>query len=490
MTRRVTTRGLQSRARYMRTTGDYLRDSFSDQPQYIWWMGGDTGGGAVPIGPNGPWTSGYGPAMPVVTRATSLITGPLTAAPFRTLQLGFGGEPFPRPRWVTDPMLVREDTRFPAAGIYPSVLRLSRGVFWTEWIRAAIWWGLGGMIYIPDEQGAPTAGSLRNVSPYSLSTQRAADGSLRWVIGTEGDNVVAERDGTIQFEAGPRYRVCVLRNPHSVVDVDGMSTGVFAMSPGAFQLSGQIDTYTSGTFRTGVPAGFLKVSTPGLQQEQADELKRKWLEAHGGDRRSIAVLNATTDFQALSLSPVDSALGEVKRLNVADVAMAFGLDPMTLGAGLNNSATYTNLRDAWENHRDFGLAPWIAAVEDTLTALLPGSAGIKVDLDRFANPSLKERVETGQIAVDAELITRDEWREMEGLPPLPTASGDTAESRSLGAAETSQKVYLAVQAGVLSIPEARQMIADAGGNLDPNVIPGAELVPVSTEQRRGPSWRR
>jgi HK97 family phage portal protein len=141
--------------------------------------------------------------------------------------------------------------------------------------------------------------------------------------------------------------------------------------------------------------------------------------SHGGDRRSIAVLNAFTSFVPLNLSPVDAALGEVKRLSVADVAYAFGLDPMTLGAGLNNSATYTNLRDAWSNHRDFGLAPWQAAVEDTLSALLPRGQSVKVSLDGFANPPLLERVNTGKTAVEAGLMTADEWRATEGLPPLP-----------------------------------------------------------------------
>ena len=78
-----------SRSLYARTSGDFLTggvDPASQQP--IWWYGSDAGGGAFPIGPNGPWVSGQAPAQPVVVRATSLITGPLTSAPFRVLELG------------------------------------------------------------------------------------------------------------------------------------------------------------------------------------------------------------------------------------------------------------------------------------------------------------------------------------------------------------------------------------------------------------------
>jgi HK97 family phage portal protein len=159
-----------------------------------------------------------------------------------------------------------------------------------------------------------------------------------------------------------------------------------------------------------------------MTQTAADKLKAKWLENHGGDRRSIAVLNSTTEFVPINLSPVDAALDQVKRLNVADVAYAFGLDPMTLGAGLNNSATYTNLRDAWENHRDFGLGPWIAAVQDTLSALLPGSQTVTVNLDGFANPGPAERFAAYTTALAAGILTLDEVRALEGLPPLESGS--------------------------------------------------------------------
>jgi phage portal protein BeeE len=414
----------QTRARYARAGNADLMvndpDGFPSEFPPIWWMGLDSGGLSYPIGPHGPFTHGYGAGLPVVTRATSLITGPLTAVPFRVLELGFGGQPLPRPRWITDPMLRRpEDT---PQDIWPEVLKLPRSVFWRSWIASAIWWGVGAFLTRLDADGQPLAGSMLNVDSRLLSTEKDSQGVLRWVLGADAgdERAVFDRHGLIRFD-GVTYRLVTLRNPHSAVDVEGHSAGVFEQCPEAFGLARQIDTYASGTFRSGIPAGYLKVdqSMNSMTQEQADALKAKWMASHGGDRRSIAVLNAFTSFVPLNLSPVDAALGEVKRLNIADVAYSFGLSPETLGVTLTNSATYQNLREAWLNHKDFGLAPWIAAVEDTLTALLSGSRGVKVNLDGFANPPLKERVETGKLAVEAGLITVDEWRETEGLPPLP-----------------------------------------------------------------------
>jgi hypothetical protein len=438
MPRRIA--GLQQRARYARSGANdmLVNDPVGFPSAYPpiawlggggygasdWWFGLDSGGGATPIGPNGPYTSGA-QGQAVVTRATSLIVGPLCAAPYRVVSDGSIGEPVtPTPSWLRDPMLLRPDDRM-GTSVYPSVLRLSRSSFWGGFVRSALWFGLGAFIDEPSapdvngRPGQPKAGSCKLVDPRYLSTVRADDGSLRWSLDAgDGDAATFDRDGFLTL-GSITYRITVMRNPLSPVDVEGMSFGVFAMSPDAFLLGDQITSYMSGTFRSGVPAGYLKTETPGFTQQQADELKASWMFAHGGDRRSIAVLNATTSFTPLTFSPVDAAIGESKRLAIADVAFAFGEDPVTLNVSLANSATYNNVRDAWVNHRDYALSPWVTAVQDTLSALLPGTNGVLVSLDSFAQPSLHERVETGKLAVDAGLITVDEWRESEGLPPLP-----------------------------------------------------------------------
>jgi hypothetical protein len=417
-------RSLAVRAAYQRTPNSFLvndPDGFPSDFPPIWWTGYDSGGGAYPIGPNGPYPQSVA-ATPAVIRATALITGPLTAAPFRVLDQAAVGEIVRAPRWLTDPTNLR-DLGYGGIQLAADVEQRGRGDFWAEWIRAAIWYGLGAFVYQPGADstdvfgrpnGEPIAGTLRVVHPMLVATEHDNDGRLCWAVG----DTRFDADG--YYRAGAAwFRVIVLRNPHSPVDAEGMSQGVFAMSPTTFGLARQIESYASGTFRSGVPAGYLKVTQPGLTRDVATDLRQRWLASHGGDRRSIAVLNSTTEFHALSLSPVDAALDQVKRLNVADVAFAFGLDPMTLGAGLNNSATYSNLRDAWANHKDFGLALWISAVQDTLSALLPGSTAATVNLDGFANPPASERFASYKVALDAGILTVNEEP-----PPVPVPPED------------------------------------------------------------------
>jgi HK97 family phage portal protein len=426
------------RATYVRTTGSILQndpDGWLSDGNHgpVWWLGLDSGGGRYPIGPNGPYPGGVA-GVPAVIRATALITGPLTAAPFRVLDGGAVGAPIPAPPWITDPHLLRPDLRPYSAltaeeqgavrqlGSYlPATEQLPRGEFWTEFLRASIWWGMGAFIYRPNAIGEPIAGTLKLVHPRTLTARRDMNsGASLWVIPATDDypEVVFDRAGYAEI-GGVTWRLVVMRNPHSPVDDDGLSRGVFELAPQAFGFAAQVDGYASSTFKSGVPAGYLKVETPGLQQTQADALKTAWMNAHGGDRRSIAVLNATTSFNPISLSPIDAALGESKRLSIADVAFAFGLDPLTLGISLANSATYTNVQQAWANHRDFGLSLWISALQDTLSALLPGSQGVAVNLDGFAQPEASERYASYAAAITAGILTVDEVRALEGLPPSP-----------------------------------------------------------------------
>lgn len=435
------TGAVELRAMYARTSGNLLVNNPEPPitPPTIWWYGSDAGGGGTPIGPNGPWTTATAPALPVTTRATALVVNPIAQSPLKVQELGFAGQPLGTPRWITDPMLLRDDGRF-GTDVWPAAVKVGRSTFWADFLRSALWWGIGAFLCQTDEAGAPLAGTLRLIPSHLLSCERDEGGALVWVLGSSParveDRVIFDRSGRVDI-GGITYLLVVLRNPMSPVDVEGRSMGVFEMSPSAFRIATQIEGYTSSQFRSGIPNGYLKVETPGLQQEQADDLKASWMQAHGNDQRSIAVLNAVTSFVPVSLSPVDAALDQVKRLSIADVAFAFSIDPNMLGAGLQNSATYNNVRDYFRQHRDLGIGLWIAAFQDVLTALLPGTQGVKVDLDAFTRAEPKERYDAYKVALDAGILFRDEVRAMEGLPPAPEDAQASSEDVLAGSGSTS-----------------------------------------------------
>jgi hypothetical protein len=332
------------------------------------WIGSDQWPGILAGG-------GTAESLPIVSRATAIITGPLTAAPF---VVSDGSQP----RWLTDPQLLRGDARLvDGLQAVPAALRLPRAAFWTELIRNALWYGMGYLLFQEDSSGAPLAGTLRLANPLLVGTENG-----RWVLGSGEDRAEFDRDGRLVVGMSV-YRMVCLRNPGSPVDQDGRARGVFELHRPTFDQVLAVDSYVAGTFRSGVPSGYLKVEQQGMTQPQADELKRKWLESHGGDRRSIAVLNSTTSFQPISFSPVDAEATQVSRLSMAKVAMAFNVDPAVLGLSLANSSTYISTVDSWERLKAFSLQPMLSAVEDLLTSLVPQGTRVDVDLSPFAAES-------------------------------------------------------------------------------------------------------
>jgi len=365
----------------------------------FWWIGSATGSG--PIGPNGPYMTS-GEALGVVTRAVSLIVDPLTTGDMRARR---GMLLEPGPRWLTDPNLLRPDARVGEA-VLPVSKRRPQSLFWREVLRTALLAGRAFLVFAVDAAGFPTGGSMHCVNPSHVSVND--DGS--WRIGADDDHVDTDLDGYFAL-AGVLHRVVQVENPHTPV-------GVLGQHPDVFKLGAKISGYTASTFTSGVPSGFLKVSGPNLTQAQADDLKARWMAAHGTGARGTAVLNATTDYQPIQLSPVDSAVVEVTRTFIADVAFAFGMAPEVLGVSLGGSMTYSNQRDWFKAHRDFTLSPWIAALSGALSALLPVGTTVDVNLDAYLQPTEAESIATGAAGVSAGLISVDEWRARNGYPPM------------------------------------------------------------------------
>jgi phage portal protein BeeE len=243
---------------------------------------------------------------------------------------------------------------------------------------------MGWLMFVPDDNGTPQAGTLRLLHPAQVDcggdpwtdeehTRRI--GGDQWGRGVEVD-----RDGYFTTES-TRFRLVELRNPTTPTDpLTGCTPGTLQYHAAELGLLPAITDYAAGTYTgSGVPSGYLKVEAPHITQQQADDLKSAWQSAHGTGRRSTAVLNATTTYQPIAASPVDTAVAEMKKLSLLDVANAYGVPPYLLGAPSGNSATYSNAGMEAAALWTHTLYVWAAAVVDTLGALLPGGRTLTID---------------------------------------------------------------------------------------------------------------
>lgn len=364
-----------------------------DNPQ-LWYLGpaGSDGTG----GPYGnPLTSAGDPNglanLPAVTHCTSIIADTIAGLPWRVVRGDY--EQLPVPDWISDPQATRLDGRVVGGPVLD--VRLSAVEFWAQWITAALWLG-DGYIYCPvrDATGAPKP-PLWQLHPHDVQIEAGT----YWV----GD-VPLPSGSILHLRGKPPYND---GHGRGVLDTHGLELG----------LAATVRSYASGVFASGVPAGFLKSSQPNLSQKAATDLKAAWLAQHGGARRSIAVLNATTDFHAVAISPVDAQLANSREWSLRDTALAFDVPPYMLGVP-GDSSTYANVESRMIELRTFTLLPWQRRIESVLGSEWPRGTGLKIATEGLLRADTRSRYEGYKLAIESGWLTVDEVRALEDRAPF------------------------------------------------------------------------
>lgn len=166
----------------------------------------------------------------------------------------------------------------------------------------------------------------------------------------------------------------------------------------------------------GVPTGVLKSADPDLDQPQADKLKAAWLRSQR--ERSIAVLNATTDFTPLSWNPEQMELVDARKFSLVEIALLFGLPLSFVGAD-HSSRTYTNTEQEDMQLLKYTLAGHLARFEQTLSNAFPPGETVRANLEAFLRSDTLSRYQAYDIGVRGGWLLRSEVRKREyNLPPV------------------------------------------------------------------------
>ena len=368
-----------------------------EAPQ-MWWDGGEGWGPeAGPVWGNPPRgaTDAVGAAsIPSVRRCTSLICDTIPGLPWYTVK---DRQRYKPPTWITDPQLKRNDGRTGADDMLPA-WRYSFMEFWSTALVSLVWWGeLFLWTPLRDANGAPKA-------PIWILHPSAVDLDER-----TGEYSV---DGYV-FE--PRELIVVrgFTRPGSL-----RGLGVVDSYGGDFAFMTAARSFADNLLRRGVPNGYLQVTAPDLTQDAADKLKETWWKAHGGTRKQIAVLNATTNFVPLQFDAQAVELIELRRYSLLDVALMFGVPPYMLGLP-SDSATYANVENRMTEFGQFTLLPWTRRIEDAIDNELPLGTELRINLDALRRADTATRYAAHKTGLEAGFLTVSDVRDMEDLPELP-----------------------------------------------------------------------
>lgn len=380
-----------------------------DQP-WLWFTGdsarnpiaGTTFGNPIP---GAEYAAGYqGFSLPVVDRCLQLTADKIATMPWKVYR---GRDRIDPPSWITDPQALARDGRRPFIGTMD--VRFSAVEFWSQYLRSLLLEG-EGIVYTPrirDDDDQPT-GPI--VAPcYVLNP--------RHVEIVNGHYAVPDPDADDGWEyLDPRELIVtrwILR--------PGKRRGIGVLQAHLYDLfnAQNLRSYADNLLQRGVPNGYLKSTKPDLDQTRADELKATWMRAHGGTSKSIAVLNATTEFVPITINPQAMQYVEMAKLSGWNLAHLFGVPPGKLGLSLGTSLQYSTLESANAEFIQDSLMNIARRIESAIDATLATGTTMKIDFDQLLRADTTARFEAYATALGAGFMTKDEVRALEDLPPLP-----------------------------------------------------------------------
>jgi HK97 family phage portal protein len=375
-----------------------------DQP-WLWYDGPADGSpgpwGNPPPGAEHGAPSMRGTSLPAVTRCISLIADKIASMPWKTYR---DREQLVSPGWIVDPQAARRDGRTRAADV-PGV-RFSNVEFWQQYLTSYLLCG-EGIAYTPrvlDEAGEPTGEIIAPIYVINPAHVELNDDG-EYVVDDDGDEIVIDSRELI-----------VTRN----IVRPGHRRGLGVIQAHAADLGFIADTrtYLDNMFSRGVPNGYLKSSKPDLDATAARNLKDAWMAAHGGTRKSIAVLNATTEFKPLTIDMQTAQMVDMLRLQAWQVCLMFGVPPSKLGISMGSSLTYSNLESENVAFVNDALMNPARKIEAAIDPVLPAGTELKIDFNQLLRGDTITRYDAYKVGLDAGFLTVDEVRGFEDLPPL------------------------------------------------------------------------
>lgn len=197
----------------------------------------------------------------------------------------------------------------------------------------------------------------------------------------------------------------------------GMLRGVGPITMARIELQGMAETEAyAANWRdeSGVPSGIL-TSDQTLSDTEAETAKQRVLASRSG---TPLVLGKGLHYARTLMSPEDMQFIQTRNFDTTQVARMLGIPANLLLASVEGSSlTYQNIEQSWIEFSSYTLQAYAMPICDALSQLVPARQRIDMDWNKARRSDTKSRWEALQIAVGMGLLTLDEARDWEGLPP-------------------------------------------------------------------------
>ena len=273
---------------------------------------------------------------------------------------------------------------------------------------------------IRNSKGDPV--SLIPINPDAVMVLEAADGSWFYNV---------NRLGLWQIAMLQTFPVCIpsedilhIRglsfNALVAVSTIGLARDTIGLDMG---LSQQASRWVGNGAR---PSGVL-TSDKIISKEAATRLKQAWQDFVGGIQNvgGTAVLEDGIKWQQLQLSSVDLEFMKQREMSVLDVCRFFRVPPHKVA--IADRAASMNIPQQDQDYANNTVAPdlerWEAILEKSL-GLQDEGISVEFDIGCLLRADILTRYNTYRIGVTSGILTPNEARRSEGLPPSTAAMAD------------------------------------------------------------------
>lgn len=173
----------------------------------------------------------------------------------------------------------------------------------------------------------------------------------------------------------------------------------------------------------GKPSGLLMIDKT-LTADQRAKIKQNFADLAEGNEERLFVLEADMKYEQVSLSPQDIELLQSRRFQIEDICRFFGVPSILVNDNQQTTAWGTGIGQIIQGFYKFGLRPYASRYAASMKANLLSTAqrdtvDIEFDFEDLLQADMSERIKSGKEATTGGLLTANEWRAQEGLPPKP-----------------------------------------------------------------------
>ena len=241
--------------------------------------------------------------------------------------------------------------------------------------------------------------------------------SVRWV---PNDRAEVNDQGQLIKAFGNRV------GPGDSIRFDSPDHGLLTDGNDVIRRALRLNTAASHAEDNPVPSVDLHNEGDDMTEEEIDNMIARWQKARRGS--GVGYSSRSLTVNTLS-SPPEQLLISGRREIILEIARAAGVPAWAVDAPMEGSSmNYQNRASRNRELIDNSLSPYMEVISGRLSMndITPRGQSVEFLTDPLTRPEAKDRYDAYKVAIDSGLMTVDEARAKEDLPPL----GDTSETDS------------------------------------------------------------